>query len=74
MTDELYDAKCALACNSTAKISLLDVNEIENKNADLARNEVEETGGIFGIMNTAQSNGVTVGGLTSVQKLLLAFK
>ena len=46
MTDELNETKCALACNSITMISLLDVNEIENKNADSARNEEEETGGV----------------------------
>ena len=82
LIDELYEAKCAFACSSIAKDPKdLFVGSEREQDADLVRNdEDDETGGVeleagetLGI-DVAQSNGLTLGGLASVQELSFAFK
>ena len=82
LIDELYEAKCAFACSSVAKDPKdLFVGSEREQDADLVRNdEDDETGGVeletgetLGI-DVAQSNGITLGGLASVQELSFAFK
>jgi len=83
LIDELYEAKCAMICS--ASVSNPDdlfignhhddtATTITNTNISTDEKGVEtEAGEMFGI-DVAQSNGVVVGELASVQELSFAFR
>ena len=75
LVDELYEAKCVLACNAIAPDpdSLFVGREIHAKTLTEGIETETVVGEAFGI-DVAQSNGLTVGGLASVQELSFAFK
>ncbi len=78
LVDELYEAKCVLACSSVASDhdSLFVGRESNNMSQENPSNveEIEIAADeAFGV-DVAQSNGVSVGGLASVQELSFAFK
>ena len=82
LVDELYEAKCALACLSVVSdpCSLFVGQHSDNNDEHISDESSDDLGGVeteageaFGI-DVAQSNGVSVGGLASVQELSFAFK
>lgn len=85
LIDELYEAKCALLCSAavTGPDELFVGRQREGERVDVKGGEQEEAfqeqgisvepGEAFGI-DVAQSNGMTVGELASVQELSFAFR
>eukprot|EP00557_Chaetoceros_sp_GSL56_P000693 CAMPEP_0176495712 /NCGR_PEP_ID=MMETSP0200_2-20121128/10809_1 /TAXON_ID=947934 /ORGANISM="Chaetoceros sp., Strain GSL56" /LENGTH=621 /DNA_ID=CAMNT_0017893621 /DNA_START=39 /DNA_END=1904 /DNA_ORIENTATION=- len=85
LIDELYEAKCALLCSAavTSPDELFVGRQREEARVDVKGGEQEEEfqeqgisvepGQAFGI-DVAQSNGMTVGELASVQELSFAFR
>lgn len=80
LVDELYEANCALICTTETATSpdtlfLGQAKELASLGGDAQNKEgvKTEAGEAFGI-DVAQGNGMTAGGLASVQELSFAFK
>jgi len=80
LIDELYEANCALICSTTTADSPDTLfrgreEELASLGGDAQNKKGVETkaGEAFGI-DVAQSNGLTAGGLASVQELSFAFR